>query len=560
MASLQGRTLFFTTSPRSPEKMLPEIRLLCEMFDVQIWNISSQEAFMDELADSDFFEGSGSPKNKAFSARDRITRGPKALGFVNLKPKVELTASGHALIYGKRPQEAFLRQLLKFQIPSPYHRESASIAGTFWVHPYLEIMRLIYDLESLSFDELKIFALQLTDYRKFDIIKSDILSFREEKETQKGKYKLLVNEVWLQAIMRIYSDKIAAGDTKTRQSTDASLKSFINTKKHTMRDYADACFRYLRFTGLFAFKGRSIIVSPDKTRDVEYLLETVERNPIFINDVKTYKEHLFNHVQPMLYTDIRENLVDTLMRLHSFTKRELSALSVEELKDLRDAIVQKQRDALIHEQEIQLKSYALYQEVVDTFNEIICDELYDAPLFLEWNTWRAMTMINGGNIKGNFKIDDLGQPLSTAQGNMPDIECDYGEFALSVEVTLQSGQRQYEAEGEPVTRHYGQLLKRTGKDTYCLFIAPTINSAALAHFFVTNKTDISYYGGKTRIIPLELDQFMRLVENSYAHPHHPTPTDVQSFLTSVLAQMENAIDENDWKDRIQSCVETWLVD
>ena len=36
---------------------------------------------------------------------------------------------------------------------------------------------------------------------------------------------------------------------------------------------------------------------------------------------------------------------------------------------------------------------------------------------LEYNTWRAMTMLNGGNIKGNFNFDDAGQPLSTAAGN-----------------------------------------------------------------------------------------------------------------------------------------------
>lgn len=91
---------------------------------------------------------------------------------------------------------------------------------------------------------------------------------------------------------------------------------------------------------------------------------------------------------------------------------------------------------------------------------------YDAPLMLEYNTWRAMTMLDGGNIKGNFKFDDVGQPLSTASGNMPDIECDYDDFVLSVEVTMQQGQRQYESEGEPVARHYGQMKKRTGKEAY----------------------------------------------------------------------------------------------
>ena len=178
---------------------------------------------------------------------------------------------------------------------------------------------------------------------------------------------------------------------------------------------------------------------------------------------------------------------------------------------------------------------------------------------LEYNTWRAMTMLDGGNIKGNFKFDDVGQPLSTASGNMPDIECDYEDFVLSVEVTMQQGQRQYESEGEPVARHFGQMKKRTGKEAYGLFIAPTINKACLAHFFALNKIGISYYGGKTKIIPLELDQFMRLVENSYNYHTQPTPHNIRQFLDEVMRQEELSTDENDWNDRIQNCVAQWLA-
>ena len=55
-------------------------------------------------------------------------------------------------------------------------------------------------------------------------------------------------------------------------------------------------------------------------------------------------------------------------------------------------------------------------------------------------------MLDGGNIVENFKFDDNGDPFSTASGNMADIVCDYGKFALAVEVTMQSGQKQYEME------------------------------------------------------------------------------------------------------------------
>jgi hypothetical protein len=141
---------------------------------------------------------------------------------------------------------------------------------------------------------------------------------------------------------------------------------------------------------------------------------------------------------------------------------------------------------------------------------------------------------------------------------MPDIECDYGKFALSVEVTMQKGQKQYEAENESVPRHYGQMKKRTGKEAYCLFIAPVINPAVVMHFYSLNKIDNFYYGGKTQIIPLELEQFMRLVDSSYNYEKQPNPKDIREFLSSVIEQIELSANENDWRERIQGCVDCWL--
>lgn len=560
MARLDSKVLFFTTSPRSPVKMIPEIALLHEKFEGKPWNKATQEQFINELAKSSFFEGIGSPSDKTFSARDRITRAPKALGFVDLKPYIKLTDAGKLLISGKRTQEIFLRQLLKFQLPSPFHTENAKNHGTFYVRPYLEILRLVRDLGYLTFDELKIFGMQLTDYRKYDIIKDKILAFRTEKGQRRGEYKRFVNETLEAAILEIYADRIASGNTRTRETRDTSLKKFVKTQKGNWRDYTDACFRYLRYTGLVSIthKSRTISIFEDKICDVDFILSTVDRSPVFINDTIAYKEYLFAADIPVLYTDNKDNLIDVILRISNHTRRELIPLDVEHLKDLRDDIAAQHKERVIHAQVAEIKSYALYSEIIDTFNEIVSDEYYDAPLMLEYNTWRAMTMLDGGSIHGNFKFDDMGQPLSTASGNMPDIECDYGEYALSVEVTMQSGQRQYEAEGEPVARHYGQLRKKSGKDTYCLFIAPTINAATLAHFYGLNHLSIALYGGKSKIVPLELDQFMKLVENSYNYHAQPAPTDVRGFLDLVLQQGDQSTDENDWRTRIQSCVDNWL--
>lgn len=555
MAPVKNKALFFTTSPRSPSKMIPEIKLLNEKFGGRKWDKHSQIEFIDLLAQSDFFEGGGSKKDKAFSARDRINRAPKSLGFINLKPSIELTAAGKEFIFGKRPQEIFLRQLLKFQIPSPYHVPANAVK--FFIKPYLEIMRLIRDLQGITFDELKIFGMTLTDYRNYDSVIEKIRNFRATG----GRYEEKAYNALNNILKEIYSEDIAAGRTKTRETADASLKNFLRTKRHNVRDYADACFRHLRYTELFAIsqRNRSIEVYPDKVKDLDFILETVDRNPVFIRETDSYKKYLFDSATPRLYSDDRANAIDSLMRISDYTKNQLAAMSVVELKDLRDSIVSSRRNAKILAEVEEIKSYALYSEIVDTYNEIISDGYYDTPLMLEYNTWRAMTMLDGGEIKGNFKFDDSGQPLSTAAGNMADIECDYGDFILAVEVTMQRGSRQYESEGEPVARHFGQIKKRTGKNTYCLFIAPSVNEACLAHFFALNKMEISYYGGKTKIIPLNLGQFMKLVDNSYNYEKRPSAKELKLFLDDVIKQEENSANELEWAEKIQVCVTQWLA-
>lgn len=562
MAHITDKALFFTTSPRTPVKMIPEIRLLNEQFDHKVWNKKTQEEFIDALANSDFFEGKGATgENKSFSARDRINRAPKSLGFVDLKPHITLTDAGRALAYGKRPEEIFLRQLLKFQLPSPYHVEHGDVQGEFYIRPYLEIIRLVHELGYITLDEFKIFAVQLTDYRKFDSIKAQILKFRKDKEQHRGKYKKFVAEVWNNAVLTIYDGKIAEGKTKTRETMDASLKKFVDTKKRNFRDYADACFRYLRYTGLVSVSQRnhSISIFQDRAIEVEYILANVDREPVFIDDEQKYKAYLFDVTFPVMYVDDKKNVVETILRLENQDSAKLSKMSLDELKDIRDSLIARNKQAVIDAQVSELKSYSLYSDIQDTFDGIVSDEYYDAPLMFEYNTWRAMTMLDGGDIRGNFKFDDAGQPMSTASGNMPDIECDYTDYSLSVEVTLQSGQRQFESEGESVARHFGQLKKKTGKDTYCLFIAPTINAATLAHFYGLNHMSIALYGGRSKIIPLELNQFKRLVENSYKYNGHPNPSDVRKFLDLVLEQGEVSQDENDWQLRINTCVDQWLM-
>jgi hypothetical protein len=77
-----------------------------------------------------------------------------------------------------------------------------------------------------------------------------------------------------------------------------------------MRDYADACVRYLRATGLVNIShiGKSLSIVPEKIQEVDYFLQHTEREPCFIDNEGQYVAYLGNPLIPTLLTDNRELL------------------------------------------------------------------------------------------------------------------------------------------------------------------------------------------------------------------------------------------------------------
>ena len=559
MARIDSKVIFVTTSPRTPAKMIPEIGLLQTHFTGQKWNTETQRAFMELLREENFFNGEGA-NDPAFSARDRINRAPKALGYVVLSPSIQLTPAGIELVSSRRKEEIFLRQLLKFQIPSPYHRPTENSAE-FWVKPYLELFRLVRHFGSLKFDELRIFGLQLVDYREFDTIVEKINQFRVAKAQNEGNYKQFRAE-YLEAELRdIYSVDINSGNTRTRETTDASIAKFLSTKASNMRDYADACIRYLRATGLvnISHLGKSISIVPEKIQEVDYFLQNADREPCFIDNEKQYVEYLGNPKIPTLLTDNRELLEEKIRAEFPQLQIPVTA-TLQELKNLFADELENRKAQILTDQVAAIKDYRQFEEINTTFDQILANSLYDTPLMLEWNTWRAMTMLDGGDIKANLKFDDFGNPMSTAQGNMADIVCDYGDFGLTVEVTMQSGQRQYETEGEPVTRHLAKYKRENEKPAYCLFVAPNINDACKAHFYALHKMNIQYYGGTSTIVPLPLNIFIKMVEDSYNATYVPEPRHIQRFFEHSNHLANSTENEVDWYKGITEKALNWLAE
>lgn len=537
--------------------MIAEIGLLIDNFEGKVWNTDTQAAFMSVLSEADFYHGEGL-NDPAFSARDRINRAPKSLGLVTLSSTIQLTPAGEQLLNAKRKDEVFLRQMLKFQLPSPYHKPTAK-ATKFCVRPYLEMLRLVRVMGTLKFDELQMFGMQLTDYHNFEEVARKIEAFRVAKAENNGNYRTFKTEYLYNELAGIFQKRIAKGETKTRESMDRSLAKFLRTQASNMRDYADACFRYLRATGLVAVShvGKSLSIVPERVADVDYILRTVPRDPVVFASEAEYATYLGEATTPKLLTDDKRQLVKKIQT--EFPDVDIPAKAgVLELKDLLANLLERRKEETLTAQVAEIKDYRLYDDIQKTYEQISNNELYDNPLMLEWNTWRAMTMLDGGVIKANLNFDDYGKPLSTAAGNMADIVCDYGDYIVCVEVTMSTGQRQYETEGEPVTRHLGKLKTSTGKPCYCLFVAPTINDACISHFYTLHHLNLAMYGGKSTIIPLPLNVFQKMVEDSYKVEYTPSAKQVRAFFEASNVFAKNADDEMMWYKQIIDKALHWL--
>jgi AlwI restriction endonuclease len=558
MANLNKvKSVFGFTSPRTIEKIIPEIQILCNNFEGQQWsgNEEIQAAYFLTLFNSKFYDGETFPSDPALAARDRITRAPKALGFVDLKPHVKLTQAGELLLSEKRLDETFTRQLLKFQLPSPYHTQSKTVE--FAVRPYLELIRLIHDLGSLSKTEIALFFSQLTNYKKYDIIVSKIMNFRNESKDYVGSRKMYVSQYFDKEILEIFQDEVNNKNLKTRESSDTTLKNFIKTKRANMKDYADAFVRYIRATELITFQKKTfrLIISTQKKEEVEFLLNSVSRQPLTFKSESEFKEYIFNPFSLKLLSDDKNLLINKLEVL-GLTEID-KTLDLEYLKDLLDELKISVKAKNIEEKKQELKNYNELPDIIEVFEKIKKKDIPDPPLFLEWNVWRSFVMLNyAKRIDGNFIMDIDGMPLNTAPGNKADLEIEFEDFAIIGEVTLSSGATQFKMEGDSVPRHFGNALRQFEKETYCIFIAPNIHAGCLAHFFNLNRFNTKHYGGKTKIIPLTLDKFIEFV-NIGVLSNFSDPNKMKNWLENQCVLNQTIEDEDLWKREIENSLLQW---
>lgn len=562
MAGFSVRYLTISTSPRSPYRIKHYIELL-QNYEGERWSKENQIQYYNDMVTNQIGEFTiGNSRTPDFSARDKVNRAPLTFGFVKLKPTIEITEPGRNFLNPYLEKEALTRQLLKFQLPSPLMPERAENRGYFNIKPFLELLRLIKTVGNLTRSEFKAVGITMTDYHDFEQKIEELSDYRAQKELSTDPSKKFHAEYMFRYVKDLYRDILESGDINLRESRSVSESKFIKTKINNINDYADAYLRYLIGTELVSLdRQRKIIIAPDKLDEVNFMLETINREAITYTK-NEYENLLFNTAEPELLTDdfeaLQTKISDIDARLEVIDD-ESSALEYQaqnpiiSLKYEYSFKNEKLKKQSMDKRALELKTGrdADVQDILETFKGIKTKDYFDNPLFLEWNCWRAITMINNGDIKGHFKVNTEGFPIGTAGGNTADIVGNYGDFNMICEVTLSGGAKQYEMENEPVMRHLGNLRRSSEMDTFGLFVAPRIHESLVVEFYYKHRISTALYGGTIEFIPLSIDEFSDFFEYAMNRETRLNESDIKSIHEKSKEIAGNAEDENDWLARIK---------
>lgn len=476
---------------------------------------------------------------------------------------VRITPAGRMLIASEDPSEVMLRQLLKWQFPSPvHHTANYRQMGLF---PFEILLRVIEDLGEVS--RLEIAATFFSCVRREDI-PTTISNIRTIRRTD-----------------RLSSESEEAFTKRVCLMLNPDL---TRPKPASLLDMADAFSRFAEYTGLFVSSGRSIHTKlrvPERSRlKVQQLLRSYR----FVlrddwEDQESFYGYFGNPHAVELPWDRPESLAEHVrQRAHA-----LRALLTERRAQERQLTLDIDPDWVLHQiaeaqhaelrewnrrleagligarerefVEREAKTQATRQDIVVKFNDILTGSEDDAARWLEVNTWRSLVALEGDHtVVRRFRLEEDLSPRSFAPGigNTPDMEYYSPRIVLVPEVSLMSGVRQWTHEGAAVVDHVFRLICDHEEDVrpvVGLFIAPTLNERTVWQFFVLNQQ--SWRGAPVPVVPLEVAQWRDLVAHAYA-ANLPS-ADVEDLIFRLHRAALISRDFKEWQREIIRRIDAW---
>ncbi len=135
-------------------------------------------------------------------------------------------------------------------------------------------------------------------------------------------------------------------------------------------------------------------------------------------------------------------------------------------------------------------------------------------------------------IKPNYKIDDIGIPISHAPGNIGDIEVFGKSIYWLIEVTLiRSKVQQYNNETTSVIRHINQAITDENTDKYLSFIAPIVHIDT-ERFYKVALTLSRAEGNVIYLKPYNINQFIESINDDIFE-------DMKEYTNSTIRSIKN---------------------
>lgn len=549
------------TTARNPMRLRETLRLFVNTIGGRPFKKAEQQEFLNEMVKAGLVDSDRNVEGD--DGGRKFASAFKQLGFVTDWSKGkpwEVTLVGKLLLEHPELEETiFLRQLMKYQIPSPLEK-----SGTqhFHVRPFRLLLRFLKraqeeNLIGLTKHEIAMYVINVLD-------EDDSLAF-ETAIAQIKDYRTQYNSL---------VGKVAKNELARKRLVEVA--EIVGLKPGSLFDYADSNGRYALMSGLLTLRGNKLVIADSRLPIVEAIFTD---GTSLVGDTR-YLEFFYNPNAPLLPTDdilfLKREIVELEKRFVGLATLvgESPALPdppVSETLPRLQAYEKRLRTALQQVREIQFYRTQRLPDALDEIEDLLEDISAGtgvffgggayAPAFLEWAIWRLFLAINDLvgpiNKTRGFNIDEDMNPTHHAKGGAADLTFTYEDFKLVCEMTLTSGSQQFAKEGEPVTRHVYKVIKETvDKPVYGLFVAKdldpnTSDAFHNARYWSSGKTSVP-----TPVVALEIRQIIKLIRCMKVQP--VTSADIRRLLDSILALQQAHQNGPSWYDAYSAHYETWL--
>ncbi|WP_448529036.1 AlwI family type II restriction endonuclease [Raineya sp.] len=581
-----------STTVRNPERLRDFLKVL-KMIEGEPFNAENQIKYQILLIQNRFYKPTHIPsefiplwdnptKNISYELAEKIfylqnyqdpaMRGRQSvnplnkLGFAVAREslgKIEITELGNNFISGKYDIGfTFFKSLLKLQFPNPWSKD---FQEGFDVIPFIATLHLIdrvnqkFSEKGLTQTEFSLFVPSLVNYQQIDEYVEKIALYRKSTDKKQFLYEF-------------------AKDFYQTLPSEKQLKNFY--------EYGDNIMRYFRLTRFFCVSTSSfgaewrIDIEPNRKIEVEQILRQFSGKALDFQNEKDYLQYIRDINLPILPNKQAENIKKiiegVLTGLLQMQKNHQIQLNEEEKAILSisyESFSQSELENLLEKLRRTLTKFSTIiqkKKLINNVNEIqeIISLLQDSKKLRKIEAYQFEKLLADGlkiindeiEIKPNYPVDDVGEPISHAVGNQADIECFYQNFNAICEVTLDTSLYQWVRETQPVMRHLRDFEKKyKDKNCYCLFIAPKIHQDTLYHFWTSIK--YGYDGAKQKIIPLNTQQFaviletlQKIVVNTGKRITH---FEVEKLYQNIVEICQILEGHSNWQSQIENVVIEW---